>query len=135
MKTRIELDVMDHTVTCDGCGACCLHMGTPPMYAVFCPPAGGVVPAWARDMEDAVHWAGVPTEVKAELQAYYDLVRSGMIADRTEDEKTPCLWYDPMTQRCRHHEHRPSICREFVMGGQSCLDARADHSIGMALGG
>jgi Fe-S-cluster containining protein len=37
---------------------------------------------------------------------------------------SPCLWYDASTARCRHYELRPSACRDFILGGPDCLDAR-----------
>lgn len=37
----------------------------------------------------------------------------------------PCIWLDTLDRHCMHYEHRPSDCRNFELGGQACLEARA----------
>ena len=37
---------------------------------------------------------------------------------------TPCVWYDPATDRCRHYDLRPRACRDFALGSIDCRDAR-----------
>jgi Fe-S-cluster containining protein len=37
-----------------------------------------------------------------------------------------CVALDRKTMRCSIYEKRPWLCREFEMGGDECLKARAD---------
>lgn len=87
--------------SCDGCGACCEHVGYPPVLAIQGEPD------W-----EAIIGAGLDEEV---LRA---------IDERRGDRGLPCIWYDEQTHRCRHHDLRPSICREFEMGGEDCRRLR-----------
>lgn len=48
-----------------------------------------------------------------------DLISDAM-DDPDYDLDGPCCWLDPITKRCLHYEHRPTICREFEMGGVDC---------------
>lgn len=38
-----------------------------------------------------------------------------------------CIWLDRNTKRCRYHEQRPSICREFEIGSEDCHAWRHQH--------
>lgn len=38
-----------------------------------------------------------------------------------------CVALDRKTKRCTIYDKRPWICREFEMGGDECLAARAEH--------
>ncbi|MEO1529055.1 MAG: YkgJ family cysteine cluster protein [Planctomycetota bacterium] len=95
-------------VDCDGCGACCMHMGYP-----------------AYVLETAKHpaeenWLSLPADLKRELEKF--------IADYSSPAQGqldgPCFWFDAETRRCKHHEHRPRVCRDFVVGCNQCLDWR-----------
>lgn len=44
---------------------------------------------------------------------------------RGEEPQEQCLWYDAASQRCRHYEWRPVICRDYELGGRACLELRA----------
>lgn len=116
---RTELPVLD----CSNCGACCTHVGTPPGFAGFFPRAGHAVPEHWKTWPDYRTLAAAPERVRAELAAYYAALDRGETADRCRDE-LPCLWYDPAARTCRHHAHRPQVCREFEVGGEDCLRAR-----------
>ncbi len=96
--------------SCDDCGACCQVVTLPPYYRVF--DEGGEE-AWER-----LRWER--PDLLAEFLAAYKARRSGgspLYGD-------PCLWFDPLTGRCRHYDHRPRACREFEVGGEDCRDAR-----------
>jgi Fe-S-cluster containining protein len=77
--------------TCDGCGACCRHMGTPPGFAMFYPineDGSDTLPDYAIDSEDHEIWLRLKAErpdVEAELRAYYDAVKDGRLLDRTSE--------------------------------------------------
>lgn len=87
---------------CDGCGACCMSMGTPPF-------AGPGDPSW-----DAL-----PEQLKAEIKA--EVFRPGRNYDG------PCIWLE--NGRCKHHAIRPMICREFEIGSPACLIWRDEHGV------
>ncbi len=102
-----RLPVID---SCDGCGACCQVVTSPPFRRVF-----------NEEGEDA--WERLKWE------------RPDLLAELLADERarrasggpfhgTPCLWYDPENRRCRHYEDRPSACRAFEVGGDDCRDSR-----------
>ena len=92
---------------CDGCGLCCLHMGYPSFVG-----ADGVG-------EPETHWQRMPMELKTELLQYIDSY------DVHENELDgPCFWYDPQRRVCKHHEHRPNVCRDFRVGGDVCRQWR-----------
>lgn len=143
---------------CDGCGACCRHMGTPPGYASYF--ARRELIKWELESPDHARYLAMPDDVKAELQAYYDGVIAGTIMDRTDDFASnddvriaaeqgrielasislraaaqripiPCLWYDEQTKRCKHYEHRPETCRDEVMvpGNEACMATRSHFRI------
>ena len=62
-------------------------------------------------------------ELKAELQDHHAAVHAGRVVDRAL-AGLPCLWYDAATRRCRHHEHRPTTCRDFEINSSFCQFAR-----------
>jgi uncharacterized protein len=37
-----------------------------------------------------------------------------------------CAALDRTTFRCRIYAHRPTICRDFDMGGDDCIEVRGD---------
>lgn len=117
---------------CDNCGVCCMHMGTPPMFAAAFPPDGHQVPEWFIGCDDWRIIQSMPEAVRAELAEYYRRVDAGEIEDRTARDDMPCLWFDLATRRCRHHEHRPTICREFEIGSEDCVRMRAERGIAEA---
>ena len=126
MEKRTPLPV----VSCEGCGACCMHMGTPPGYSWFFPSDGRELGEWAAESDDWPVFRAMPEGLRRELAEYYAAARRLPIEDREELYYSPCIWLDLETRRCRHYEHRPSICREFEVGGRWCRGHRKDHGIG-----
>jgi Fe-S-cluster containining protein len=112
-------------ISCAGCGACCLHMGTPPGFALFYPPAGKPMAPWAKDSEDYALWRRLPAALNTALRRYYDAVQAGRMPDRTAGGlDLPCLWFYADTRRCRHYAYRPIVCRQFEPGCAACLEHR-----------
>ena len=94
-------------ITCNGCGVCCMHMGSPP----FIPSEE----------------SRLPPEIKASLDAVRETQRLQYQTHGTD--YTPCGWFDMETRQCRHHEHRPDVCREFEVGSEYCRNMRKDAGL------
>ena len=64
---------------------------------------------------------GVSSDLKADLLAYMASYQkpAGPLDG-------PCVWFDHDTRQCKHHEHRPRVCRDFQVGSKDCLAWR-DH--------
>lgn len=92
------------TSLCETCGECCRHVGTPP----FLP----------GDMD----FDELPVDL-----------RSSVLASRQRPRgDRECDWFDSQTNRCRHYEHRPILCREFGVDSKAC---RATRQIARGLHG
>ncbi len=98
---------------CEGCGVCCLHMGYP-AYIRADTSAPGAPASRAEP-----YWETLPPHLKDELNAYIDAYRH----DR-DGLDAVCVWFDLGTRRCRHHEYRPQVCRDFRAGSRGCKDWR-----------
>jgi Fe-S-cluster containining protein len=46
-----------------------------------------------------------------------------------DQQKVPCSWFDTSAKKCRNHKHRPTLCRDFEIGSQSCQDFRHFYGI------
>lgn len=131
---RITLPVRN----CNDCGACCMHMGTPPGYAAYYPVRDGKPseePAeWALESPDYERWKNLPLEVEAELRAYYRAVERGELRDRTDDLLSDedfaaikaALAIDPnaaveeFRRRGRRVGHHPTPCLWFDEATRQC---------------
>ncbi len=74
---------------------------------------------------DEVHWTNLPRSLKAELLNYiatYPVPPPGELDG-------VCVWYDAETRRCKHHEHRPQVCRDFQIGGNDCRGWRKHFGV------
>lgn len=120
----IPLPVVPESVSCDGCGACCMTQQSPPGYGLlFCQ-------TWLDSQdEDAREEARVeraelhlPAELVNELLTYW-APGSG------PKDVGPCIWLDLATRRCRHYEYRPDICQEFERGSLDCLNWREEFEM------
>ena len=96
--------------SCDGCGACCQVVTSPPFYRVFDESGEDAWERLKRERPDLL------TELLADSRARR--------AQGGPFYGTPCLWYDPQTRRCRHYDLRPHACRAFERGSPDCHDAR-----------
>lgn len=108
MSTRPR--VVPAILSCDGCGACCRVVTSPPFVRRLDGPAED---GWER-----LRWE------RPDLLAE---IATAEAARRERGEPsfgTPCLWFDAATGRCRHYDDRPHACRAFELGGTDCRDAR-----------
>jgi Fe-S-cluster containining protein len=102
--------------SCEGCGACCREMHSPPGWASFAGPAADYWIANADpEDEDWQIFQAIPEPIKQELREFYaeDFIKEG-------DPHDACFWYDAEKKQCKHYEHRPTICREFEIGEPAC---------------
>lgn len=95
--------------SCDDCGLCCEGIGSPVLLYV------------TRDDESENH-PFRPPDLPAELQREIDEAFAGL--HRGEEPQERCLWFDPVTRRCRHYDWRPRFCVEYELGGRECLARR-----------
>ncbi|MFK8114679.1 MAG: YkgJ family cysteine cluster protein [Rubripirellula sp.] len=98
---------------CGDCGACCMHMGFPPYMGM----SEGETPE--------EFWKVMPDDLKSELLAYM----SSYSPPAEGELDGPCVWLDSSTKLCKHHEHRPRVCRDFQVGSQGCLEWRDAYQI------
>lgn len=100
----------DRTVTCHNCGACCLNMAVPP---------------YEGDEIESL--------ILQNQQGYVDLILARELRtvqlQLVGTDEIPCLFLDPFTRKCRHHEHKPQVCRDFEVGGEHCLATRRDAGL------
>jgi Fe-S-cluster containining protein len=111
------------------CGACCLQQTSPPGFAMLvaddrrgmlCLHEAG---PFAPDVDIL---AAMPAEVRATLETYVDQLFAGEHDGKPE---RPCIWLDLDSGRCKHYEHRPTICREGVeVGDAACLSWREEFA-------
>ena len=97
---------------CNGCGVCCLHMG----YPAF------ILPNSEEQIEGEIYWHALPLELRGELDSY---VKAYRVEEGQLDG--PCFWLDLETMLCKHHEHRPRVCREFEIGSRLCRQWREHY--------
>ncbi len=62
----------------------------------------------------------LPKDLAHELAAIMDGPLAGW-------DGCPCVWLNRATGQCKHHEFRPQICRDYEVGGFSCLRTRAEE--------
>src|SRR5947209_7573510 len=79
--------------SCDGCGACCQVVTSPPFYRIF-----------DESGEDA--WERLKRE-RPDLLAALLADSRARRAGGGPSFGTPCLWFDGQTGRCRHYDLRP----------------------------
>lgn len=124
-------------VDCAGCGVCCFHMGYP-AFVIPQPPLTDeqidADPHWRQrvarqpELRARLHagWAGesywesLPDDLRQQWLMHVRQYRLPDYTDQVESFDGPCIWLDLETRQCRHHEHRPQICRSFEVGSADC---------------
>jgi len=107
-EANLQLDVLQPE-SCDDCGRCCEGVGSPVL--LYATPARDVEPHAFRP-------PGLPQALIAEIDAHFGGVARGY------EPQESCLWFDPVTRRCRHYEWRPQVCQDYEFGGQDCIERR-----------
>ncbi len=88
--------------SCTNCGVCCREV---------------VIPPFLDDIDF------IPRDLQKEILDAQKREAELLAAAR------PCIWFNEATGLCRHHEHRPNVCREYPVGEELCLEARARFGI------
>lgn len=109
--------------SCEGCGACCMEQGSPPGYLWLRQLDPDARSAWP-DEDDVKRVATLPAEAMAAVEEYAIKLMAGEVSG-----EGPCCWLDRQTMRCRWHEQRPQICRDFEVGSMPCQAYR--HAYGV----
>lgn len=105
---------------CNSCGICCLHMG----YPSYVTNARSDTNQAGSGLDEQA-WVNMPEPLKQELLLYiqnYQTPPDGELDG-------PCVWYDTARRCCKHHEHRPEVCRDFSVGGKGCLEWRSHYRL------
>lgn len=113
--------------SCDGCSACCMEQSSPPgyVYILATPEAERGKFQGTEFAGDAERLSIMPPEVVATLTAYILELR---LSPPRRGER-PCIWLDQEAKRCKFHEYRPSICREFERSSEACHNWRAEYEV------
>lgn len=108
--------------SCENCGACCMHMRSPPSVVM-----------WENDQPVLRTSNGIDSDKDDYdwLMAAPEEARQIKLARMDSDapDECPCCWLDLETKRCRFYEFRPGICRDFELGSPECLAHRASRGI------
>lgn len=110
------------TVTCEGCGQCCMHMRSPPSVVLWenGQPVLRASNGIESDPDDYAWLMAAPEEAR---RIKYERM------DSDAPDECPCCWLDLDTKQCRFYEFRPGVCRDFEMGSPECLAYRSDAGI------
>lgn len=103
--------------SCDGCGACCMHVGVP-LFKFQIDGSGG-----SPELPDEQEWVDLPDDLK---EAHVNFLKNNKFDDYNG---TPCYWLDPETRKCTHYDYRPEVCRWFEMGGVNCIEFREELDV------
>lgn len=104
-------------VDCQGCGVCCRHIGYPP----FVRPKGN---------HPGEHWWQVlPPDLRTELDAFVAQYEPRNYDGTVDTLDGPCCWFNQETGLCKHHLHRPNVCRDFEPGSSGCREWRAYYQV------
>lgn len=88
---------------------------------------------WTRDEIIAGHpgesyWHTLPKELKSEwLQFVSSYEADRKLNGTTDSLDGPCFWFDMESRKCKHHEFRPRVCRDFEVGSEPCVEWRAEY--------
>lgn len=108
---------------CEGCGVCCLQQGSPPGYLWLMSRTPSQQLMWP-DQDDVDRLKDLPAAALRILRRY----KLDVIAGRNKGDG-PCVWLNQQTRRCRFHEHRPQICRDFMVQGEGCATRREEYGL------
>lgn len=103
---------------CEGCGLCCEGIGSPVAIYTYRTSRSGPYLYRPKDL---------PEELAREIDLYFAGLWNG---DVPQDA---CLWFDPVTRKCKHHEFRPWVCRQYEVASPACQLERRPYYVGSPL--
>ena len=131
-------------VSCEGCGVCCFHMGYPAFVLPREPMSEEEIdahPEYGLLAKDSVKrsdllsghpgeswWHELPDELKHPLLEHMRQYVRPDYNGTLESFDGPCIWLDMETRQCKHHQHRPNVCRDFETGCGECLQWRREYA-------
>ena len=125
-KNSVESPATLPVLDCHGCGVCCLHMGYPAFNLtkeqLERTAAGSelshdeISQLGPAAKSDLARWVHMPEPLRQKL---LDKILSYQAPPEGELDQA-CIWLDPSTRLCQHHEHRPQVCRDFEIGCNQC---------------
>jgi Fe-S-cluster containining protein len=74
--------------------------------------------------EDVERIKSLPNEAMQLLRQHVQQVMAG----NTPKDRA-CIWLDRQSMKCKFHEYRPSICRDFEKGSYECREWRNEFNI------
>lgn len=116
MNYKTKSNELPLVADCNGCGVCCLHMGYPPF----------IRPTEQREGES--WWYLLPDDLRMELDQFIANYDAPVYGDSVETFDGPCCWFDLESRQCRHHQHRPNVCRDFETGSKQCHEWRRHYA-------
>jgi Fe-S-cluster containining protein len=100
-----------------------MEQQSPPGLLAFVP--GGVgSDGWAHKA-DGERYHSAPLEARQLIIDHVHHLKAD--PDGYGSADGPCVWLDQENRRCRFHEHRPQICRDFERGCDGCLAWRDEY--------
>ena len=69
-------------------------------------------------------WHELPEELKQPLLEHMAAYVKPDYDGTLESFDGPCIWLDRGTRLCKHHLHRPNVCRDFDTGCGECIEWR-----------
>lgn len=109
-------------MNCNNCGACCEEQESPPGY-LLCLDRN-YKPTTSDAKFDLETFQIMPEEARESIRLYAHALRNGLL----DPDDSACIWLDE-NKRCRWYEWRPSICRMFRVGCDSCHEWRRKYEI------
>lgn len=73
-------------------------------------------------------WHILPDELKKPLLQHMEQWIQPDYDGTLESFDGPCIWLDMETRMCKHHQHRPNVCRDFETGCGDCLQWRKEYA-------
>ncbi|MDG1875393.1 MAG: YkgJ family cysteine cluster protein [Mariniblastus sp.] len=144
-KSGAKSDALPVIADCEGCGVCCFHMGYPAFLVPRPPMTDQEInsnpelllevsndPLRRAELKAGhpgePYWHSLPEGLRKQWQEYVDAYQLPKYGEDPQTFDGPCLWFDMETRHCKHHEHRPRICRDFETGSSECYEWRAYYS-------
>lgn len=73
-------------------------------------------------------WHTLPEELKQPLLEHMAAYVKPDYDGTLESFDGACIWLDTETRMCKHHLHRPNVCRDFDTGCGECLQWRKEYA-------